>query len=235
MNNQNPPDITVLFEDNHCIAVAKPGSVSSTHYDGTTETLDRRVKSYLKTKYGKQGEVFLGIVHRLDKPTSGAMLFARTSKSAARLCKQFREGQIQKVYWAVVEGETHPTSGCFEDWLCNDESTKRVRVSSFNSPGAKNARTDYRVRAAAKGLTWLELRPATGRKHQLRAQLSSRGIPIVGDHRYGSHIAFASGIALYAQKLTFLHPVKKEPINVIAPLPESWRRQFSKLFGDFTE
>jgi 23S rRNA pseudouridine1911/1915/1917 synthase len=112
-----PPPLEVLYEDNHCVAVLKPSGALSTHYEGKEETLDRAVKRYLKEKYHKPGDVFLGVVHRLDKPVSGVLLFARTSKAAERLSRQFREGTIEKVYWAVVEGELLKTAGSLEDWL----------------------------------------------------------------------------------------------------------------------
>src|SRR3954454_17780508 len=114
------PALDVLFEDNHCLAVAKPAGVPSTHFDGGEETLDRAVKGYLKSKYGKPGNVFLGVVHRLDKPTSGVLLFARTSKAAARLYEQFREGAVEKVHWAVVETPLAAPAGTLEDWLRKD-------------------------------------------------------------------------------------------------------------------
>src|SRR5205823_10499805 len=115
---ENLPEI--LYEDNHCLAIAKPTGALSTHFQGGEETLDRAVKRYLKEKYRKPGNVFLGIVHRLDRPVSGVLLFARTSKAAARLAQQFREGTVEKVYWAVVEGEVERTAGSLEDWLRKD-------------------------------------------------------------------------------------------------------------------
>src|SRR5262249_32631323 len=114
-------DLDVLFEDNHCLAVAKPAGTLATHFQGREETLDRDVKRYLKDKYQKPGDVFLGVVHRLDKPVSGVMLFARTSKAAARLSEQFREGTVEKVYWAVVEGDVASEAGSLEDWLLKTE------------------------------------------------------------------------------------------------------------------
>src|SRR6516165_4963501 len=124
----------LLFEDNHCLAVAKPSGIPSTHFGGTEETVDRAVKAYLKDKYHKPGNVFLGIVHRLDKPTSGVLLFARTSKAAARLAEQFREGAVEKVYWAVVEGELPQPAGTLEDWLRKDQATGRVEVVRPEAP-----------------------------------------------------------------------------------------------------
>src|ERR1044071_7481227 len=120
--------LEVLYEDNHCLAVFKPAGRLSAHFDGTEETLDREVRDYLKRKYDKPGSVFLGVVHRLDRPVSGVLLFARTSKAAARISEQFREGSVEKVYWAVVEGETQRQAGSLEDWLLKDKETGRVEV-----------------------------------------------------------------------------------------------------------
>jgi 23S rRNA pseudouridine1911/1915/1917 synthase len=226
------PPVEVLFEDNHCLAVVKPAGMPSTHYDGSAETLDRAVKVYLKGKYAKPGNVFLGIVHRLDKPTSGVLLFARTSKAAARLAEQFREGAVEKMYWAVVEGELPQPAGTLEDWLRKDSETGRVEVVAANTPGGKPAIVHYHRRAAYGRLTWLELRPQTGRTHQLRVQLASRGHPVVGDFKYGSEEPFAGGIALHARSLTFLHPIRHEPITLTAELPNTWRGRFAHLFRE---
>src|SRR5262245_10582031 len=207
------PPVEVLFEDNHCLAVAKPAGVPSTHYDGTAETIDRAAKAYLKDKYGKPGNVFLGIVHRLDKPTSGVLLFARTSKAAARLSEQFREGGVEKVYWAVVEKPLAVPAGTLEDWLRKDETAGRVEVVRPDAAGAKHAVVHYHQKATHGGLALVELRPQTGRTHQLRVQLSERHHPIVGDFKYGSEEPFAAGIALHARTLTFLHPTRHEPVT----------------------
>src|SRR5436190_8472685 len=145
--------LEVLYEDNHCLAVAKPAGVPSTHFDGGEETLDRSVKAYLKEKFAKPGNVFLGIVHRLDKPTSGVLLFARTSKAAARLAEQFREGAVEKVYWAIVEGELPQPAGTLEDWLRKDSNAGRVEVVPPDAPGAKRAVVHYHQRAQHGRLT----------------------------------------------------------------------------------
>ena len=224
--------LEVLYEDNHCLAVAKPAGVPSTHYDGSAETVDRSVKAYLKDKFAKPGNVFLGIVHRLDKPTSGVLLFARTSKAAARLAEQFREGAVEKVYWAVVEGNPPEPAGTLEDWLRKDADAGRVEVVAANTPGGKPAIVHYHRRAGSGRLSWLELRPQTGRTHQLRVQLSSRGHPVVGDFKYGSEEPFAGGIALHARSLTFLHPIRQEPITLTAALPQAWRGRFAHLLRE---
>ncbi|MBX7102814.1 MAG: RluA family pseudouridine synthase [Gemmataceae bacterium] len=226
------PELDVLFEDNHCLAVAKPSGVPSAHFDGGAATLDLAAKAYLKSRYNKPGEVFLGIVHRLDKPTSGVLLFARTSKAAARLSEQFRSGAIDKTYWAIAEGEIRPAAGTWDDHLRKDPATALVRVVDPSAEGAKAARTHYSTLGFADGMSWLELRPQTGRTHQLRVQLATRGHPIVGDYQYGSEIVFPGGAALHARSLTFLHPIRAEPITLTAPLPRRWRGRFPSFFRD---
>ena len=221
------PDLDILFEDNHCLAIAKPAGSLSTHYQGGDETLDRDIKRYLKDKYHKPGDVFLGVVHRLDKVVSGVLLFARTSKAAARLSEQFREGTVEKVYWAMVEGEVQRDAGSLEDWLFKTE--KRVEVVPPHLPGAKQALLHFQKKQTYNGLTWLELRPQTGRTHQLRVQLAHHGHPIYGDAKYGSIHTFGPAIGLHARALTFLHPIRYEPITLTAPLPAYWRGRFAYL------
>lgn len=224
------PSLEILFEDNHCIAIVKPAGVPSTHYDGKEETIDRAVKAYLKEKYGKKGNVFLGVVHRLDKPVSGVLLFARTSKGAARLSEQFREGTVEKIYWAVVEGEVRQQAGSLEDWLWKEAG--RVLVVEPNDPGARQALLHYQNRGSHGGLTLLEIRPQTGRTHQLRVQLAHHGHPIHGDAKYGSIHTFGQAIALHARALTFLHPVRYEPITLTADVPRGWRGRFAYLLQE---
>ena len=188
------PPFEVLLEDNHCLAVVKPAGALTTHYQqGGEETVDRLLKRYLKEKYGKPGNVFLGVVHRLDKPVSGVLLFARTSKAAARLSEQFREGSVEKVYWAVVEGEVGKQAGSLEDWLLKDEQRGRVEIVEPRTDGARQALLHYTTRGQHNGLTWLELRPQTGRRHQLRTQLAHHGHPICGDAKYGAVRTFSPG------------------------------------------
>lgn len=229
--------LDILYEDNHCLALNKPAGWPTAHFDGKDETVDRLVKTYLKEKYDKPGNVFLGVVHRLDKPVSGSLLFARTSKAAARLSEQFREGGVEKCYWAVVEQQAKGTpwatadAGSLEDWLKKDEPKMRVEVVEPETNGAQFARLLFQVRARHKGLIWLELRPHTGRKHQLRVQLASRGAPIYGDMKYGSDHAFGHAIGLHARSLTFLHPTTKEPITVNSEVPKLWRGRFAHLLN----
>jgi len=224
--------LDILLEDNHVVAVNKPAGWPTTHFDGTDETVDRLVKAYLKEKYQKPGNVFLGVVHRLDKPVSGALLFARTSKGAARLSEQFREGAVEKTYWAVVHGDRLPDAGAFEDHLMKNDDAARVEVVPAGTPGAQLARLLFTVRARHGGLTLLELRPHTGRKHQLRVQLASRGSPIYGDAKYGGRGNLGPAIGLHARALTFLHPTSKAPTTVTAEVPPPWRGRFAHLLAD---
>src|SRR5262245_34653761 len=223
------PPLDILYEDNHCLAIAKTSGVLSTHYQGREETIDRAVKHYLKDKYHKPGNVFLGVVHRLDRPVSGVLLFARTSKAADRLARQFREGSIEKVYWAVVEGDLAKSAGSLEDWLLKDRDAGRVEVVEPRTPGARQALLHFQRRGQHGGLTWLEVRPQTGRTHQLRVQLAHHGHPIYGDAKYGSIHTFGPAIGLHARALTFLHPVRYEPVTLTAEVPRAWRGRFAYL------
>jgi 23S rRNA pseudouridine1911/1915/1917 synthase len=226
--------LVILHEDNQCLAVCKPAGIASAHFQGEDQTLDRLVKRYLKEKYAKPGNVFLGIVHRLDKPVSGVLLFARTSKAAARLSEQFREGTVEKVYWAVVEGEVATEAGTLEDWLKIEKGreSKRVEVVAPRESGARQALLHFQKRGQHGGLTLLEVRPQTGRTHQLRVQLAHHGHPVYGDARYGSIRTFGRAIGLHARNLTFLHPVRYEPMTLTAELPREWRGRFAYLLKE---
>jgi 23S rRNA pseudouridine1911/1915/1917 synthase len=198
--------------------------MASAHSTAGEETLDRQVKAYLKGRYEKPGNVFLGVVHRLDRPVSGVLLFARTSKAAARLAQQFREGSVKKVYWAVLEGRLDIAHGTLSDWLWKDDRQGRVQVLARAAPQARRATLHFEQRGRSPELTWVEVRPQTGRTHQIRVQFAHRGHPIVGDAKYGSVQTFDGGIALHARALTFLHPIHHEPITLAAELPGTWRR-----------
>ncbi|MCI0638513.1 MAG: RluA family pseudouridine synthase [Gemmataceae bacterium] len=226
------PPLEILYEDNHCIAVSKPSGVLATHFQGKEETLDRAVKRYLKKKHQKPGNVFLGVVHRLDRVVSGVLLFARTSKAAARLSEQFREGSIEKVYWAIVEGDVQTHSGTLEDWLKKNEAARRVEITEPRTPGAKQSLLHFQRKGSHGGLTWLEVRPQTGRTHQLRVQLAHHGHPIYGDSRYGSIHTYGNAIALHGRGLTFLHPIRYEPITLSAELPRGWRGRFAYVMHE---
>jgi 23S rRNA pseudouridine1911/1915/1917 synthase len=215
------PSHTILYEDNHCLAVNKPAGLSTAQAQAGTPSLDVLARQYLKLKYSKQGNVFLGVVHRLDRDVSGVVLLARTSKAAARLSEQFRSRSIHKIYWAVVEGEPHTDTGKLTHWLYQGEE-QRVRIVAAEVPGARQASLTYSIRQRTQDLTLLEIKLETGRKHQIRVQLAAIGCPILGDRKYGSRRHFPSGIALHARSLQFLHPTRAEPITLTAPLPPAW-------------
>lgn len=216
--------LDVLYEDNHCLAVIKPARVLTVgDKTGDVSLLDL-AKEYLKQKYKKPGNVFVGLVHRLDRPVSGIVLFARTSKAAARLSEQFREGTVCKTYRAIVEGNVTEKSGELVDWLLKDETTNTTRCVTAETPGARHARLRFRRVATAPGLALLEITPATGRSHQIRVQLAARGHPIYGDGKYGSKHSLPGVIALHAAGLTFTHPTRQESVTVTAPDPAAWQR-----------
>lgn len=225
-----PDGLHILFEDNHCIAVAKPAPLPTQGSPGIM-TLEAQVKAYLKKKYHKPGNVYLGVPHRLDRPVSGAIVFARNSKAAQRLAEQFRERQVTKVYWGAVEGAIEPGTGEWEDWLRKIPDEARAEKTEPNAEGARLAVLRYRTLAACTGGTLVEFLPLTGRMHQIRLQAALHGHPLQGDFLYGSTRPFGPPaelprdrvIALHARSLTFLHPLRYEPITLTAPLPATWK------------
>jgi 23S rRNA pseudouridine1911/1915/1917 synthase len=212
----------ILYEDNHIIALVKPPGVATMGLPSGKETLLTRTKAYLKEKYAKPGEVYLGVVSRLDVPVSGVVLFARTSKAAARLNEQFREHTVEKIYAAMVEGIITPPEAECVDRLCEDK--RHRKVFRTQSGEGKESRLRYRTLRLINQCSLIEIQLETGRKHQIRLQLSVRGFPIRGDIKYGANISFPGGIALHAWKLTFSHPITKERIELTAPLPPTFER-----------
>lgn len=180
-------------------------------------------RDYIKQKYQKPGNVYLGIVSRLDAPVTGIVLLARTSKAARRLTKQFRSGRVDKRYLAVVENAPDPREGRCVDWVRKDERHRRMHIAAQSNPEAKEARLSYKtLESVARG--WLlEVVLETGRKHQIRLQLSSRGWPIVGDRKYGAQTTMQEGIALHAHILRLDHPVRKTELTLVADIPSAWR------------
>ena len=223
--------LAILFEDNHCLAVSKPAPLLTQGVPPGIPTLEGQVKAYLKERYHKPGNVYLGIPHRLDRAVSGVVVFARNTKAARRLAEQFQHRQVTKVYWAAVEGDIQPAEGVWEDWLLKVPEEARTERATPETPGARSALLRYRRLEAVAGLALLELRPETGRMHQIRVQAAVRGWPVLGDVQYGSTRPFGPlalsprdrAIALHARNLTFLHPIRYEPVTVSAPLPENWQ------------
>ena len=214
--------LRVLFEDNHCLAVEKPAGLL-TMGDHTGEpTLVEAAKDYLRQKYDKPGNVFVGVVHRLDRPVSGVVLFARTSKGAARLSEQFRVRSVEKTYLALVEGTVSPDAGVLHDRLNKDRARNVVSIVEDEEDG-QDCELSYERQAKLGRFTLVKILPQTGRSHQIRVQLSSRGWPIVGDGKYGAKTRVEGFIALHAASLTFAHPTTKERITVVSDWPRIWR------------
>lgn len=224
--------LEILFEDNHLLVVNKPAMLPTMGVAEGEPSLLTVAKDYIREKYQKPGNVYLGIVSRLDTPVTGVTIMARTSKAAARLSAAFRDRQVQKFYWAVVAGELPEPEGQLEHYLRKDERHRKVHVTNASAADAQLARLQYRTLKSLGGLTLLEIELETGRKHQIRVQLAKHGFPIIGDRKYGSERKFPNGIALHARQLGIEHPVSKEPISFIAPLPSSWQqeRAFAGLF-----
>ena len=183
-------NLTILFEDNHCLAVAKPAPLLTQGVPPGIATLESIVKAYLKTKFNKPGNVYLGIPHRLDRPVSGVVLFARNSKAAARLAEQFERRQVSKVYWGAVEGIVEPHEGTWTDWLRIIKEESRSEPTVEGAEGARLAVLQYRVKSMHGWGTLLEFIPSTGRMHQIRLQAALHGHPILGDLQYGGGVAF---------------------------------------------
>lgn len=216
--------LTVLYEDNHCLAVDKPARLL-TMGDATGEqTLLDFAKDYIKRAYGKPGAVFLGVVHRLDRPVSGVVLFARTSKAAARLSEQFRERSVEKIYRAIVEGVPPERDTVLQDWLWKDPGRNVTQTVREGTPGAQQAALAIKRLETNDSRSLVEVKPVTGRSHQIRVQLASRGWPILGDAKYGSNVRLDGNIALHASSLTFRHPTKGEEVTVTADPPDGWSR-----------
>jgi 23S rRNA pseudouridine1911/1915/1917 synthase len=247
--------LDILYEDNHLLAVNKPAMLPTMGVADDRPSLLALAKDYIRRKYNKPGNVYLGIVSRLDAPVTGVVLLARTSKAAGRLSKLFRERDVEKIYWAIVEGRIEPREGTLLDFLRKDERHRRMHIAGQSTPGAQRAELTYRTLRPDKetrrqglkekeptidtsclpfslspcpsSVSILEIRPLTGRKHQIRLQLAHAGFPIVGDRKYGSSRAFPAGIALHSRRLVIEHPVSKMQIEIEAPLPASWQRFLS--------
>ncbi len=222
--------LEVLYEDNHLIAVNKRvGDLVQGDQTGD-ETLADEVKAYIKVKYNKPGDVFLGIVHRIDRPVSGVVLFARTSKALARLNKMFQEKTIKKTYWAIVDKRPNEESGRLEHYIKKNQEKNRVNVFDKEKSGGKIAILNYQLLVSFTNYHLLEVDLETGRHHQIRAQLSRMGCHIKGDLKYGAKRSNPDGgISLHSRMVSLMHPVKNEPLVITATPPDD------TLWNEFME
>jgi 23S rRNA pseudouridine1911/1915/1917 synthase len=218
-----PSRLNVLFEDNHLLVVNKPAGLPTQGAAEGEPSLCEWAKEYLKEKYNKPGNVYVGVVSRVDSLVTGVVVLARTSKGAARLSDQFRTGEgIEKTYLAIVEKPPPTPTGICEDYVWKDDPAHRMRVVKAGTPGGQLAKLSYETLKKLGQYTLLEVHLETGRKHQIRLQLAERGCAILGDRKYGAKTPFPDGIALHSRRLTIMHPTKKEKMTFEAPVPASW-------------
>jgi 23S rRNA pseudouridine1911/1915/1917 synthase len=210
----------ILYEDNHLIAVNKrAGDIVQVDETGD-EPLDEKVKKYIAAKYNKPNGAFLGVVHRLDRPVSGVILFAKTSKALERMNAIFKNREVRKTYFAVVRNKPARLEGNLVHWLIKNPQKNVVSAYNKEVPGSQRSELDYKLIGEVGGFFLLQVNPLTGRSHQIRVQLSTMDCPIVGDNKYGYPRGSRKGsICLHARQLEFIHPVQKEPIVIFAPLP----------------
>lgn len=212
----------VLYEDNHLIIVNKKAGEITQGDSSEDEPLPEKIKAYLKEKYEKPGNVYLGVVHRLDRPVSGLVLFAKTSKALSRMNTLFREDKVKKTYHAIVEAPPRENEGTLRHWLKKNEAQNKSYIVPKGTSGAKEAILHYRRLSDSDRYTLLEVGLETGRHHQIRTQLSGMGCIIKGDLKYGAKRSNPDGsISLHARQISFIHPVTKEPITVTAPYPDA--------------
>ncbi|WP_086476492.1 RluA family pseudouridine synthase [Arenibacter amylolyticus] len=219
--HSTPANLQVIYEDNHLIAINKrAGDIVQGDKTGDTP-LSEVVKQYLKIKYDKPGNVYLGVAHRLDRPTTGIVVFAKSSKALPRLNKLFAEKDAQKTYWAIVGKQPDQKSGTLIHWLKRNPKQNKSYAHKNQVPDSKKAILDYEVLKQLDRYTLLEIDLKTGRHHQIRSQLAALGCPIKGDLKYGADRSNKDGsIHLHARRLRFVHPVKKELLELVAPLPQ---------------
>jgi 23S rRNA pseudouridine1911/1915/1917 synthase len=224
--------LEILYEDNHIIAVNKTCSDIVQGDKTGDEPLADQVKAYLKETYGKPGNAFCGVTHRLDRPVSGVVLFAKTSKALTRLNDMFQEHQIRKTYWAIVKDAPAEPEGTLEHFLIRNEKQNKAYAYDTHKSSAKLARLHYKTIAQSDNYTLLEIQLETGRHHQIRCQLAKIGCPIKGDLKYGAARSNPDGgISLHARSLEFEHPVTHQPIKIVAPIPNErlWQEITSSL------
>ncbi len=208
--------LTVLYEDNQIVVVLKPQNVPSAPDDSGDEDMLSLVKDYIKQKYNKTGEAFVGLVHRLDRPTGGIMVFARNSKSAKRLSEQFKTHEIEKTYYAITQGVVKIKTQTLVNYVKKDEKDNIVKIVPMSEKGAKKAELVYKVLEDNGNESLLEVKILTGRSHQIRLQLANIGFPLVGDVKYGKATGRTGALGLWAGKLSFTHPTTKEKLMFLA-------------------
>lgn len=229
-------DITdgdVLYEDNHLIAINKRAGDIVQVDDTGDESLEDKVKKYIAKKYNKPNGAFLGVVHRLDRPVSGVILFAKTSKALERINEMFKKREMHKTYYAVVRNKPQPEEGKLVHWLLKNPQKNVTKAHDHEVPGSLRSELSYKLVGELNGYYLIEVDPITGRPHQIRVQLSTLDCPIVGDNKYGyPRGSLRRSICLHARRLQFIHPIKKEPILITAPVPKDgfWEK-FEGMMG----
>ena len=219
-NKEYTPNFSILYEDNHIIVVLKPQMVACCGDDSKDENLLDMIKEYVKVKYNKPGNVYIGLIHRLDRPTGGVMVYAKTSKAASRLSEGMRNGEFEKKYLTVLCGSLSEQRGTLNNYLKKNTVNNMVYICTETEEGAKLATLDYKVLEDKMKYTLVEVRLHTGRTHQIRVQMSGISHPVFGDMRYGGALAQKGKLALWAYSLSFLHPITKERMKFVACPPE---------------
>jgi RluA family pseudouridine synthase len=230
-----PAGFEILYENGPVLVVDKPAGVATQAPLGI-DSLEVRIRRFLEQRIGQPGGGYLGLPHRLDRAVSGAMVFATHIRAARRLSKQFERRQVEKTYWALVEGEADPPEGTWRDILWKIHGQPRAVVVDESHPQGQPAVLHYRTLGRHALGSWLEIRLETGRTHQIRVQAASRGLPILGDAHYGSRLPFGEqfaderlrAIALHARSLGFVHPITREAVSIEAPLPAAWEETLGK-------
>src|SRR5476651_2107530 len=219
--NHEITDDDVLYEDNHLIAINKRAGDIVQVDDTGDASLEDKVKRYIAQKYNKPNGAFLGVVHRLDRPVSGVILFAKTSKALDRINKMFKAHEMHKTYYAVVRKKPNPEAGTLVHWLIKNPQKNVTKAHDHEVPGSLRAELHYKLVGELDGYYLIEVDPITGRPHQIRVQLSTLDCPIVGDNKYGyTRGSLKKTICLHSRKISFIHPIKKELIEIYAPLPK---------------
>ena len=224
-----PPEI--LYEDGPCVVVCKPSGLLTQGPPGI-DSMELRLKEHLKQRDGKTGKTYLGVPHRLDRPASGVMVFARHSRATRRLCEQFESRIVKKTYWACVEGDVKPPTGAWEDTIRKIPDEARAELVAEDHEQGRSAILRYQVIGRSSKGAWLEIELETGRTHQIRVQASARGWPLLGDTQYNAQTPFGPqfedhrlrAIALHARSLSFYHPMTREEVTIVADLPVAWEQ-----------